>query len=44
MSVVGDLSGDCFSLAVHSLAELCAAVEREAGRKPTLADLCELRT
>jgi hypothetical protein len=43
-SVVNDLRDDCFVLATGSLHQIVEAFEAEIGRKPSLAELCEILT
>lgn len=44
MSVILDLDDHCFVLAGDYLTDLCRQVEKEAGRKPSIEELCELLT
>ncbi|MDX1966896.1 MAG: hypothetical protein SFV23_06980, partial [Planctomycetaceae bacterium] len=44
MSLIDQLDDHCFVLATEHIAALCAAIESEAGEKPTLDELCELLT
>src|SRR5215211_7807995 len=44
MSVVRDLKDHCFVLATEALDEIVAAFVDEMGRKPSVAELCEILT
>ena len=44
MSLIDELNDNCFVLTTGFFAEICQEIENEAGRKPTLDELCELLT
>lgn len=44
MSIISELNDNCFVITTEFFVDLCKEVEQEAGRKPTLDELCELLT